>query len=159
MIVNNCAQLKYLIYSSNSSLFSHLSVQHYNLEQLCIRLYNLNTSIPDFFIQSVSAHGGLVHVVFSAGGFTGEGITALIENPLHLLTCHIYSNDIKSSATGATLNTKDLTVTLKRKFCGRKLIICGSLNISKNKDKFDSVVVEHDMDVLSLWPMLCWQDR
>jgi len=84
VIVNNCVMLKYL--SGRWYTFTlGLSAQN-NLEQLCI---SISCSDTDTFLQSISAHGGLVHVVLSAITLYDDGITALIENSPNLITCHM----------------------------------------------------------------------
>ena len=69
-----------------------LLAQH-NLEQLCI---SISCSDTDTFLQSISAHGGLLHVVLSAIRLYDDGITTLIENSPNLITCHLYAS-VRSS--------------------------------------------------------------
>ena len=56
-----------------------LNLAHsFNLQQLCIETFN--TDVPVEFIMSVSAHGGLVHVVM--------GVNLI--NPLTAKECLLY---------------------------------------------------------------------
>ena len=68
------------------------TVNCYSLQELCF--YSLTINIPKSFMSTISAHGGLVHVVLDVNSVTSEGITALIMNAPNLLTLffHIYVN-------------------------------------------------------------------
>ena len=97
-IINSCLKLKYFVHTCWTSEFSYrLPVLNRNLEQLCIKAPSVDhkTAIPDIFMQSVSAHGGLVHVVLCAGIFSSGGIITLISNSPELLTCHIMDSTSK----------------------------------------------------------------
>ena len=48
-----------------------------------------DTSIPNTFMQAISAHGGLVHVVLMARHVSEDGITTLIGNSPNLIALHI----------------------------------------------------------------------
>jgi len=153
----SCAGIKYLSISSQQSHFSwdEPSVQNKNLEQLCIKPNKSDCmSIPDTFLQSVSAHGGLVHVVLCGGGFSGGGIIALIENSFNLLTCHIYTDNIRSDF-GLRCTMKTFKAVLKMRLSHRKLFSQGSFDLCTLKHSslrdIDSFMVERNMDIVSLW--------
>ena len=64
---------------------SQLSLSaHNNLQQLYIS--SRDTDLNDKFMDTVSAHGGLIHVVFLVHSMTVEGIITLINNSPNLLT-------------------------------------------------------------------------
>ena len=87
VIINSCSMLKYFTHLSCINLPLRLSTPNQNLEQLCIKVFIPNDArIPATFLQSVSAHGGLVHVVLYVGELYADDITALIENSPKLLT-------------------------------------------------------------------------
>ena len=65
-IINNCKQLK-CVRVSTFNLSLNLAHNH-NLQQIYIGA--LDTDVPDHFITSVSAHGGLVHVVMDVKSLT-----------------------------------------------------------------------------------------
>ena len=46
----------------------------------------LHYHIPDNFISSLSAHGGLVHVVLCVKSVTSEGVTVLVMNSPKIMT-------------------------------------------------------------------------
>jgi len=48
-----------------------------NLQELCIQL--LEYYLHDGFMESISAHGGLVNVILEAYQITKEGFTALVK--------------------------------------------------------------------------------
>lgn len=80
-IFTTCKNLRFFSYYGRR--FS-LSSAHNNLQQLCIS--SRHTDLNDNFMNTVSAHGGLIHVAFFVGSVTGHGITTLIKNSLNLLT-------------------------------------------------------------------------
>ena len=69
-----------------SKLLSLSSTHNHNLQQLYID--SINTDVPDDFMTSVSAHGGLVHVVMFARSLTVEGVTSLVRNSPKLITLY-----------------------------------------------------------------------
>jgi len=54
-----------------------------DLEQLS--LVSKHTVIPDEFMESISAHGGLVNVYLKVSTITGEGLRILLENSPKLM--------------------------------------------------------------------------
>ena len=155
VMINSCSKLKYFVHAGWNSKFSHkLSTKNNNLEELCIKSFHLDTlSIPDIFMQSVSTHGGLVHVVLCAGTFSSGGIITLIGNSPKLLTFHIYAIRIKSPNKDIIL--KDMEMILKKKFANRNLFTCGSFMLSKSTDgisfKIDNFFIERRTNIFSLW--------
>ena len=78
-ILASCKQLRcYRIVNHNLSLVSLSLAYNLNLQQLFIT--SNSTVIPDTFMTSVSAHGGLIHVVLSVASISFVGINVLIEN-------------------------------------------------------------------------------
>ena len=80
-------------------------------------------------MDTVSAHGGLVHVVFSVNSLPSNGITALIENSHKLITCNIIAVDRVYDREGMKVNLKVLKAALKANYSYRKLFTCGSLRL------------------------------
>jgi len=62
-----------------------------NLQQLSV---DVDASIPDVFMETISALGGLVHVAFTAMSITTKGIDIHITNSSEFLTLHISSREI-----------------------------------------------------------------
>jgi len=125
-IITTCRELKY--FKCNCIEYLTLSSAcNYNLEQLCIG--SEDTDLDNTFMDTVSAHGGLVHVFFSVNSVPGEGITALIENSQKLLTCNIFTITQVHNSKGVKVNLKVLKATLKASFSQRKLFTCGNLRL------------------------------
>ena len=153
IILNSCSKLKYITYACHCSEFSkQLPIQNENLEQLCIRSVSPeHVRIPAIFMQSVSAHGRLVHVVLRVGILYADGITALIENSYELLTCHIYSRFfLKTSGSYEYFTVNELEIMLKKKFSKRKLFTCGSFDLSCTQS-IEDLLIKCNADILSLW--------
>ena len=73
----------------HSSLRLELPQNCATLEQLCVD--SMGIGVPNSFMDTISAHGGLVHVVLCVFSVTTVGITTLIANSPKLETCHIYA--------------------------------------------------------------------
>jgi len=153
VVINSCSKLKYFVHTCWTSEFSCcLPVLNRNLEQLCIKAASIDRTlaIPNTFMQSVSAHGRLVHVVLCAGIFSSGGIITLISNSPELLTCHIYGFYI------IDFRRQDVKTILKKKFANRKLFTCGSFLLTKVKRdgsflNIDNLLIERRADIFSLW--------
>ena len=84
--VTSCPTLKHVAYS-NDKYFCPLHAYNQYLESLCIQL--CEADIDDTFMCSVSAHGGLAHVVLFVKSVTGEGVATLIEDSSKLTVFHL----------------------------------------------------------------------
>ena len=120
-----CNCIQYLILSS---------VYNWSLEQLCIG--SEDTDLDDTFLDTVSAHGGLVHVVLSINSVPSEGITALVENSHKLITCNIFTVTQVYDSEGMKVNLKGLKAKLKGKFSRRKLFTCGNLRLVQENSTY-----------------------
>ena len=153
VLINSCPKLRYLKYFANFPHFSNSVIKNSNLQQL--RIIANHASIPYTFMQRVSAHGGLVHVLLRASHFSDDGITALIGNSPNLITFHItveWGNI--TSDTGVVFSKKDYEMALNRKFCDRKLFTCGDFQLSPSDD---NLLIKSDMNIISFWPsVLLW---
>ena len=76
-MINNCKRLKCVLLCHYFQL-SLKPVHNRYLQQLFI--FSSVTNVPDDFMASVSAHGGLVHVVMKVGYLKANGITSLVRN-------------------------------------------------------------------------------
>ena len=136
-LVTYCKQLKYfiLLHASRSPIIPSQVTRSYcyNLQQLYIECGHLYVSFD--FMSSISAHGGLVHVVLSVNSMTCEGITVLVTNSPDLLTFHGFIHD-------DIVKLLDAEANLKMKFSNRKLFRCGSYRVVSRlhiiKDKYKS---------------------
>ena len=154
-VLSSCRNLKFLKYSDIRS--TQLPQNCATLEQLCIN--SLGIGIPDIFMDTISAHGGLVHVVLFVFTVTTEGIAA---NSPKLETCHIYTFFI-CAPEGGQLNLRDYTPSLKRKFSNRKLFTCGSCYLTQGQTQgkssffhkqntLNDFLLERNTDLTSLLP-------
>lgn len=129
--VFRCGCIQYLSLSS---------AYNWSLEQLSIA--SEYTDLDDTFMDTVSAHGGLVHVVLSINSVPSEGVTALIENSHKLITCNIFAYSEVYDSEGMKVNLKVLKATLKAKYPNRKLFTCGSLRLVQESSKYIGYVEE-----------------
>ena len=84
-MIKNCKKLTCVtIYGGNVPLNS---AHNHNLQQLYID--STHTDVPDHFMTSVSAHGGLVHVVMIVEHLTFKGVTSLVQNSPKLIKLHL----------------------------------------------------------------------
>ena len=133
-IITTCQRLKFLKCSCIQQLL--LSTAYNNsLAQLC--LGSENTELNDTFLDTVSAHGGLIHVILSVNSARSKGITALVENSRKLITCNIFTITEVYDSEGMKVNSKDLKATLKAKFSHRKLFTCGNLRLVQNTTRIN----------------------
>ena len=107
-VFNACKKLKYLtcLHASGEML---LTANCYNLQEPCFHSIT-QIDIPETFMTTVSAHGGLVHVLLDVNSVTSKGITSLIMNSPNLLTFHIYVKCIEG------LDQENLQLTFKETF-------------------------------------------
>ena len=147
-IVGGLAQLKFFIFSSEIFDSPCSLAPKCNLEQLYVDTKLLN--ITETFMESISAHAGLIHVVMEVRSVTGDGIAALIKNSPKLMTCHINAEHFVTSTAGARIHLQDFKTTLKKKFYNRKLFSCGSYDFSRQPfTRF--MMVHNNSDLTSLW--------
>ena len=143
----SCKTLKYFISTDTTFSLSGLFAVNCNLEQLSIQRSIVD--IPSTFMQSISAPGGLVHVLIQqAKSVTLDGMTALIENSPNLLTFHVSADHIYASP-GVHLKLKTFNSTMKKKFSNRKLFSRGSYHFSTYPS--DDCLTDHCTELTSIW--------
>ena len=149
-VINNCNKLetfKIKIVAGNIIL---LKLAHiHNLQQFCID--SVDIDVPNDFMMSVSAHGGLVHVIMRVGSLSGEGIRFLVKNSPKLITLHLCARAIHH--TDGTMTS--FNATLKKLFCFRKLFTGGHYMVNTEwyqwRNNISEVVYEQETDLLPLW--------
>ena len=150
-VINNCKELKCVSFNLDSVKVSLNLVHNHNLQQLYI--HSPRTDVPDDFMTSVSAHGGLVHVVISVWSLTVDGITFLVKNSPKLITLFIILSlyDVKDSSP-EMLDTLEINATLKRMFWHRKLFRVGCYSMIRAQNtEIESVLTKQDTDLTKLW--------
>jgi len=148
-IINDCKELVCLTYISYRQL--SLSSAHYsNLRQLC--LDSIKTHLPNIFMESVSFHGGLIHVVVSVNSVMVEGITCLVVNSPGLLKMIIFTKQCICNEYGSKVNPEDFGI-LPRRFPGRKLFTAGHFRVVQDYQCIPPNLVDilHGTDLGSLW--------
>ena len=141
-VINNCKELKYVKFSCCQSTSLNL-VHSHNLQQLYISASH--TIVPDEFMTSVSAHGGLVHVAMIVQSSTAEGITSLVRNSPKLITLYV------SAQTIHRLSVENFNATLREMFCNRRLFTAGHYICDRRTIFVDCGLWELGTDLLPLW--------
>ena len=146
-ILTTCEKLKY--FYCNCSVQSSLSTAHCdNLQQLCIS--SRQTDLDDNFMDTVSAHGGLIHVALFVRSMTSKGITILIKNSPNLLTLIGLLKEKRYKGK----YFESLSTSLGKTFAYRNLFTSGFCLIQQldgyNIDLDDWM---QNTDLLSLWPL------
>ena len=131
-----------------------------NLQQLCI--LSIHTDLHDTFMDTVSAHGGLIHVAFHIHSVSSNGITTLINNSPNLLSFRLHEHKEHTKNYCSSLSA-----SLSKKFAVTKLFTSGLFSIVQRVHEyviyddesadFDDTYVGYDQwlqntDLLSLWP-------
>ena len=155
--ISSCKKLKFCRIVAKRPPLS-LSVAHnVNLQQLFIDASY--TDMPDTFMSSVSAHGGLVHVFLSVASVSVVGIGVLIENSPELMTFQsiLELRDKDDSLLISINEFLKCEMILRQKFHHRKLFHRGGYkmlqqSIYHDKHLVDISFLEHT-NVYSLWDM------
>ena len=149
-VINGCKEVTVL--SCNSLPQTVSSVTPTNLQQLYI-FFAMTTDIPEIFMETVSAHGGLIHVVLFASSVTVDGIVSLIKNSPKLITLNIYAELISNQGTASP---EDRLKKRLQKFSNRKLFNggCSRFIVSPSTDhSLCEVLTETDLSLL--WQFYC----
>ena len=159
-ILTTCKNLRLFCYYGIYGRQFSLSLAYNNLQQLCIS--SEDTDLNDNFMNTVSAHGGLIHVALFVGSVTGHGIATLISNSPNLLTF-----GLREQKRSGDDYLKSLGATLQEIFNHRKLFTSGVFGLMRQmKDDGDEesylyMQVDENWEVdewlqntelLSLWP-------
>ena len=120
---------------------------NHNIQQLCIEVER--SKVGDIFMDTVSAHGKLKHVVMYVSSVTLNGIRAVIQNSLKLMTFHIYVYEDIHDEQGVSVTPTAIKSTLKKAFPNRQLFAVGSLKILDG-DEYCQCLYNYDV-VLPLW--------
>jgi len=146
--VNICKRLKYFCYAffnRCADVWWPWSIPNCNLQELYLR--SCKFTLPESFMETISAHGGLVHVILDVDDAIENGLTALVRNSPNLITFHVY-------AKHGTI-TEDFILSSEKKFAERKLFLCGSCRIvnkrSQTAKEKQDLWVHGNMDCFSFW--------
>ena len=142
-LINICEKLRYLWYVGNN--ISIWPIVNCNLQELCV---SSDLVLPDSFMNTISTHGGLLHVVFIVHFVTQSGIATLIENSPNLITCQVRIQP------DAAVDPRDFRATLEKKYSHRKLFLHGSYCLVKGSIpqwQLFHLYALHNMHFFSLW--------
>ena len=136
-------KLKYLWYIGHQRCYwemSSCSLEHVNI-------FSKSLELPESFMVSLSAHGGLVHVILHVKSVTQTGIEALIGNSPNLITFHVHNAGLCVS--------REFGLRLTRRYANRKLFLCGSFRLVKSNRRVVRELAElyfqRNMN-LTVWP-------
>jgi len=146
-IISSCKELAVLRCEPNVSLLISSAFTS-SLQQLYIQSHD--TNIPDMFMETVSAHGRLLHVVLLVNSISIQGIIILIRNSPELLSLAISASNIMFHKYGyPEITEKDnLRDSLQKKFPNRKLFRVGKFTVGHG---FSEILTKTDL--LPLWPL------
>ena len=150
-LLSKCETLthvKYVYYD----MFHILNIPAHNpsLQQLCIEADN--SAVGEHFMDTISSHGKLEHVVLSVESITVKGIHVLIKNSSNLVTFHAYIFEDICDEKSVKINLAALKSTLKKAFPDRRLFAIGGLKIVQGSMYRKSILEEHYCDVVvPLW--------
>jgi len=117
------------------------SLYHVMLEQFCIK--SVRSDIPSSFMDTISAHGRLVHVIMYIRSVTAEGVINLITNSPGLLTLILVTHQHIYNEQGLRVHAKDIKATVKKKFPYRRIFSVGDYRLLQEGDNFEHWQVEN----------------
>lgn len=145
----NCKKIEYFYLSCYDKEPNVLSLApSCELRQLSI--FSKSTSLTETFMEAVSAHGRLEHIVLVINSVTIDGIVTLVKNSPMLITCRIITvNDEQSKAP----NFEELKSMLKKKYCTRKLFTAGSYQFECVEKRYRDLLqgTEFSLPLWTFW--------
>ena len=145
-VVTGCKELKFLnCKCNNGKVLSSVELCSRSLQE--IHLNSSDSDLTDAFMNEISAHGGLVHVVLNINSMASKGITLVVLNSPDLLTFHIFLNRVQFVHC-------DLACTPKE-YHKRNVFTVGSHKLVQGSYPVEHVY-EHNPNLLSLWKLPFW---
>lgn len=156
-IMTTCKELKYLSYSNYVDALPFPLSCGCQLQQLCIE--SRYSNIPNYFMNTISSHGGLEHVILCVESITVTGIYTLIRNSPNLVSFCAFINQ-PLCKNGRKLKSKDFKARAKKEFCQHKLFTVGTFRVAVGTHYFfqhrNDVLTELNADLSSLWSKISW---
>jgi len=125
--------------------------QNCALKQLC--LTSRTVVVSDEFMETVSAHGGLEHVIILAQEITFGGIIALVKNSPKLVTLRVVVG--QAVEQDGIPNLENLKTTLIKMFPHRVMLTMGTYQVEENRRvglQSYGLSLCIDLNNSSLWP-------
>ena len=156
-IITTCKNLKYLCYDNWLNTTSLPSSCCCKLQQICIE--SKYTDITDSFIDMISLHGELEHVILSVRSINISGIYTLINNSPNLMSFCTFINQPLCNQNGRKVQSKDFKIKVKKEFCHHKLFIAGTFRLAVGNQFFYQcdVLIELNTDLSPLWDDLIFR--
>ena len=106
-------------------------------------------------MSSISAHGGLIHVVLCVKTVTSDGITVLVVNSPNLLTLHVSMYDGILDDKERPIQPEESMVNLRQMFSHRKLFKFDGCILKSHRKPDDFIFNQEKQkcytDLFSLW--------
>ena len=147
-IISCCRELTCFMCATRLRLSS---AYNHNLQQLYIRTGLGN--IPNTFLDTVSAHGKLVHVILVSFSVTVKGIASLIAKSPNLCTLCVFAH-VYTDIYDHYENIREFKNTMKRKFPNRKLFTAGTFRLVLEAFTFPPRSMDEFLsktDLIPLW--------
>ena len=149
--ITNCKNLMYFCYDNHATVSLIPLSCACKLQQLCIE--SRFTDIPDSFMNMISSHGGLEHMILSVRSITIRGIYTVINNSPNLMSFCAFINQPLCNDNGRKVQLKDFKAKVKKEFCHNKLFMVGTFRVAVGNQFFwqYDVLAELNTDLNSLW--------
>ena len=98
------------------------------LQQLCIE--SMFTDIPDSFMDMISSHGGLEHMILSVRSITIRGIYTVINNSSNLMSFCAFINQLLCNDNGRKVQSKDFKAKVNKEFGHHRLFTVGTFRVA-----------------------------
>lgn len=151
-VISTCKNLKYFCYDNRATVTSLIPLScSCKLQQLCIE--SQFTDVPDSFMDMISSHGGLEHMILSVRSITVSGIHTLISNSPNLMSFCAFINQPLQNENGRKVQSKDFKAKVKKEYCHHKLFRAGTFRLAIGNHFFSQydVLTELNTDLNSLW--------
>ena len=127
------------------------SIYSPNIEQFCIN--SACTDIPNSFMDNISFHGKLVHVIMYVNSVTADGVISLIKNSPGLLTLIIVARQHVYNEQGERVYANDIREIVKKMIPHAKLLSVGDYRLLQDSDSYKYWHTENFLYGTDLQPM------
>ena len=156
-IITTCKNLKYLCYDNCVNAISLPLSFNCRLQQLCLE--SKHTDMPDSFMDVISLHGGLEHLILSVRSITISGIYTVISNSPNLMSFCTFINQPLCNKHGRKMQSKDFKIKVKKQFRSHKLFTAGTFRLAVGNQFFHQydVLPELNTDLNPIWNHLIFR--
>ena len=132
--ITTCKNLKYFCYDNRATMSLIPLSCACKLQQVCIE--SRFTDIPDSFVDMISSHGGLEHMILSVRSIIIKGIYTVINNSPNLISFCAFINQLLYNDNGRKVQSKDFKAKVKKEFCHNKLFTVGTFRVAVGNQFF-----------------------